>query len=124
MTLSIVGTNDLHGAVDRLPILAGYVLGAELIEASVIAEDPLHIDYQLAMLQNYRPTILITTPTNALDLMRMIGIEIPVGLFGFVRKTALVDGVIAASTSSSANSKSGRGPLSRRRYAYSGPPWH
>ncbi len=48
----------------------GYVLGAELIEASVIAEDPLHIDYQFAMLQNYRPTILITTPTNALDLMR------------------------------------------------------
>jgi phenylacetate-CoA ligase len=51
---------------------AGYVLGAELIEASVIAEDPLHIDYQLAMLRNYRPTILITTPTNALDLVRTI----------------------------------------------------
>jgi phenylacetate-CoA ligase len=30
------------------------------------------MDYQLAMLQNYRPTILITTPTNALDLMRTI----------------------------------------------------
>jgi phenylacetate-CoA ligase len=54
------------------PGATGYVLGAELIEASVIAEDPLHIDYQLAMLQNYRPTILITTPTNALDLMRAI----------------------------------------------------
>jgi phenylacetate-CoA ligase len=52
--------------------VAGYVLGAELIEASVIAEDPLHIDYQLAMLQNYRPTILITTPTNAHDLVRSI----------------------------------------------------
>src|SRR5512140_1049353 len=51
---------------------AGYVLGAELIEASVIAEDPVHIDYQLAMLQNYRPTILITTPTNALELTRAI----------------------------------------------------
>ncbi len=50
----------------------GYVRGAELIEASVIAEDPLHIDYQLAMLQNYRATILITTPTNALDLTRAI----------------------------------------------------
>ncbi len=50
----------------------GYVRGAELIEASVIAEDPLHIDYQLAMLQNYRPTTLITTPTNALDLIRAI----------------------------------------------------
>jgi phenylacetate-CoA ligase len=48
----------------------GYVLGAECIEASVIAEDPLHIDYQFAMLQNYRPTVLITTPTNALDLAR------------------------------------------------------
>lgn len=51
---------------------SGYVLGAELIEASVIAEDPLHIDSQLAMLQNYRATILITTPTSALDLMRTI----------------------------------------------------
>jgi phenylacetate-CoA ligase len=51
---------------------SGYVLGAELIEASVIAEDPRHIDSQLAMLQNYRATILITTPTNALDLMRTI----------------------------------------------------
>jgi len=48
----------------------GYVRGAELIEASVIAEDPLHIDYQLAMLQNYRPTILITTPTHALARTR------------------------------------------------------
>jgi phenylacetate-CoA ligase len=51
---------------------SGYVLGAELIEASVIAEDPLHIDYQFAMLQNYRPTILITTPTNALELARTL----------------------------------------------------
>src|SRR5688572_11507009 len=25
VTISIVGTNDLHGALDRLPILAGYV---------------------------------------------------------------------------------------------------
>jgi len=48
------------------------VLGAELIEASVIAEDPLHVDYRLAMPQNYRPTILVTTPSNALDLMRTI----------------------------------------------------
>jgi phenylacetate-CoA ligase len=52
------------------PGASGYVLGAELIEASVIAEDPFHMDYQLAMLQNYRPTILITTPTNALELAR------------------------------------------------------
>jgi phenylacetate-CoA ligase len=51
---------------------SGYVLGAELIEASVIAEDPYHVDYQAAMLQNYRPTILITTPSNALDLIRLL----------------------------------------------------
>ena len=49
---------------------SGYALGAELIEASVIAEDPRHIDYQLAMLRNYGPTILITTPANALELVR------------------------------------------------------
>ena len=54
------------------PAASGFVLGAELIEASVIAEDPLHVDYQLAMLQNYRPTFLITTPTNALELMRLM----------------------------------------------------
>ena len=51
-----------HGA-------AGYALGAETIEASIIAEDPMHIDYQLAMLKNYRPTVLITTPLNASRLM-------------------------------------------------------
>jgi phenylacetate-CoA ligase len=44
---------------------AGYSLGAEVIEASIVAEDPLHVDYQLAMLENYRPTILVTTPLNA-----------------------------------------------------------
>ena len=49
---------------------SGYLLGAELIEASVIAEDPVHIDYQLAVLQNYRPTVLITTPTNAQALIQ------------------------------------------------------
>lgn len=51
---------------------AGYLFGAQVIEASLIAEDPTHIDYQLAMLQNYRPTVLITTPTNALELMRVL----------------------------------------------------
>ena len=51
---------------------SGYMLGAEVIEASVIAEDPVHLDYQLAMLQNYRPTVLITTPTNAEELIRTI----------------------------------------------------
>jgi phenylacetate-CoA ligase len=54
------------------PGASGYVLGAELIEASVIAEDPFHVDYQLAMLRNYRPTILVTTPTNAFELVRML----------------------------------------------------
>jgi len=57
---------------DLYPGASGYVLGAELIEASVIAEDPFHIDYQLAMLQNYRPTILVTTPTNAHELVRIM----------------------------------------------------
>ena len=49
---------------------AGYLFGAQVVEASVIAEDPSHVDYQIAMLQNYRPTVLITTPTNALELMQ------------------------------------------------------
>ncbi len=49
---------------------AGYALGAELLEASVIAENPLHMDYQFAVLKNYRPTFLITTPTHAAELMR------------------------------------------------------
>ena len=48
---------------------AGYTAGAELIEASIIPDDPSHIDYQVAMLQNYRVTTLITTPTNARDLV-------------------------------------------------------
>jgi phenylacetate-CoA ligase len=51
---------------------SGYVLGAETLGASVIAEDPFHVDYQLAMLQNYRPTVLITTPTNAMELIRLL----------------------------------------------------
>ncbi len=51
---------------------SGYVLGAQTIEASVIAEDPFHIDYQLAMLQNYRPTVLITTPTNAREIADLL----------------------------------------------------
>jgi len=50
----------------------GNMLGAELIEASVIPEDPFHIEYQLAMLQNYRVTVLITTPTNAHELLDLL----------------------------------------------------
>jgi phenylacetate-CoA ligase len=49
---------------------AGFLFGAQVVEASVIAEDPLHVDHQLAMLQNYRPTVLITTPANAMDLIQ------------------------------------------------------
>ncbi|MFO7974093.1 MAG: phenylacetate--CoA ligase [Candidatus Hydrogenedentota bacterium] len=48
---------------------SGYVAGAETIEASVIAEEPFHIDSQLAMLRSYRPTMLVTTPDNARELM-------------------------------------------------------
>jgi len=51
---------------------SGYVLGAESIEATVIAEEPFHIDHQLSMLQNYRPTVLITTPANARELVRVM----------------------------------------------------
>lgn len=51
---------------------SGYVLGAQTIEASIIAEDPLHIDYQLAMLQNFRPTVLVTTPTNARHIASLL----------------------------------------------------
>jgi phenylacetate-CoA ligase len=52
--------------------VSGYMLGAEVIEASVIGDDPFHIDYQLAMLQSYRPTVLVTTPSNANGLIHMM----------------------------------------------------
>jgi phenylacetate-CoA ligase len=51
---------------------AGYLFGAQVVEASVIAEDPSHVDYQIAILQNYRPTVLIITPANARELMRAL----------------------------------------------------
>ncbi|HTY88669.1 MAG TPA: hypothetical protein VMB80_14475 [Candidatus Acidoferrum sp.] len=51
---------------------AGYLFGAQVIEASVIAEDSAHVDYTIATLQNYRPTVLITTPGNALDLVTVM----------------------------------------------------
>ena len=47
----------------------GYLLGAELVGASVIPEDTFHIDYQVEMLRSYRTTVLVTTPTNASDLV-------------------------------------------------------
>ena len=51
----------------------GYLLGAEMIEASVISEDHFHIEYQLAMLQNCRATVLVTTPTDARALLELLG---------------------------------------------------
>jgi len=50
----------------------GYMLGAELVGASVIPEDPFHIEYQLEVLQKYRTTVLVTTPTNARDLADLL----------------------------------------------------
>lgn len=54
---------------------AGYSLGAELVEASVIAEDPSHVDVEIALLHTYKPTVLITTPSNALELARALEAE-------------------------------------------------
>jgi len=51
---------------------AGYSLGAELIEASVIAEDPSHVDVEISLLNTYKPTTMITTPTNATELARAL----------------------------------------------------
>ena len=56
----------------------GFMLGAELIGASVIPEDPFHIEYQLEVLRNYRATVLVTTPANArelVDLLENAGID-------------------------------------------------
>ena len=50
----------------------GYMRGAELTGACFIPEDPFHVEYQLELLKNYRATVLITTPTNARDLMELL----------------------------------------------------
>ncbi len=50
----------------------GFMNGAETIEASVIPEDPFHIEHQLATLRNYRVTALVTTPSNALRLVELL----------------------------------------------------
>ena len=50
----------------------GFMRGAEQIEASVIPEDPFHIELQLSTLQNYRATVLITTPSNARELVTLL----------------------------------------------------
>ena len=60
-----------QGGISGKPL--GYLLGAEMIEASVISEDHFHIGYQLAMLQNCRATVLVTTPTDARELMELLG---------------------------------------------------
>ncbi len=53
----------------------GYMLGAEHIEASVIPEDTVHTDYQLEVMRSCRTTVLITTPTNARDLVQLLRSE-------------------------------------------------
>jgi len=56
----------------------GHMLGAQLIEASMIPQDAFHTEYQLTMMQNYRPSVLIATPTQArdlIDLMEQRGID-------------------------------------------------
>jgi phenylacetate-CoA ligase len=57
------------GAVGRS---MGYLLGAERVEASVIPQDDYHIEYQLAMMQSYRASVMITSPTNARELMETL----------------------------------------------------
>jgi len=50
----------------------GFMLGAEQIEASVIPQDAYRPEYQLAMMQSYRASILITTPTQAQELAAIL----------------------------------------------------
>ncbi|OPZ30587.1 MAG: Phenylacetate-coenzyme A ligase [Lentisphaerae bacterium ADurb.BinA184] len=50
----------------------GYMRGAEVAGACVIPEDPFHVEYQLDLMKNYRATVLITTPSNARDLVEVI----------------------------------------------------
>lgn len=57
------------GAVGRA---MGYLVGAERVEASVIPQDDYHIEYQLAMMQSYRASVLITSPSNARELVQVL----------------------------------------------------
>ncbi|MBN1675813.1 MAG: hypothetical protein JXR37_32515 [Kiritimatiellae bacterium] len=50
----------------------GYMLGAERLEASVIPDDPFHIEYQLELMRNYRVSVLVTTPANARALVDLL----------------------------------------------------
>jgi phenylacetate-CoA ligase len=53
----------------------GYLAGAERIEASVIPQDDYHIEYQLAMMQSFRASVLITSPSNARELMQVLAMR-------------------------------------------------
>lgn len=46
-----------------------YVMGAELVEASVIPQDTPHPHLQLAVMQNFRASILVATPTQTRELI-------------------------------------------------------
>jgi phenylacetate-CoA ligase len=50
----------------------GYLTAAEQIGAPVVPQDPDHIEYQLEVLRNYRTTVLVTTPANALELVSLL----------------------------------------------------
>lgn len=51
------------------PSLA-YLLGAELMESSVIPQDACHPHRQLAVMQSFRANVLITTPSQARELIQ------------------------------------------------------
>lgn len=50
----------------------GYVTAAEQIGAPVVPQDSLHIEHQLEVLRNFRTTVLVTTPANALELVSLL----------------------------------------------------
>jgi len=50
----------------------GYLTAAEQIGAPVVPQDPVHIEHQLEVLRNYRTTVLVTTPANALELVALL----------------------------------------------------
>lgn len=70
----ITGHDVIQVAVEggAVPGAHGYALGAEHIEASIVAEDPYCIEHQLALLQNYRATALVTSPTRAAALVELL----------------------------------------------------
>ena len=72
LTAAGATSHDVIQICQEGSMLRGYAMGAEQIEAAVIPEDPFHIEYQLAMLQNYRVTVLVTTPSNARELAELL----------------------------------------------------